>query len=45
MYAYIFKTTRRILMRALLIDRVIQGEDFYLYYMHNIVESHFKNKK
>jgi hypothetical protein len=40
MYAYIRKTTQRILI-VFLIDRVIQGEGLYVYGMHNIVQKHF----
>jgi hypothetical protein len=35
MYAYIFETTQRIMMRFL-IDRLIQEEDLYVYNIYNI---------
>jgi hypothetical protein len=40
MYALIFKTTQRILMRFDLIDTLIQKEGLCLNDMHNIVQKH-----
>jgi hypothetical protein len=41
MFAYIFKSNPRILMRFISIDRVIQYEGLYGYNRRNIVEKHF----
>jgi hypothetical protein len=40
MYARIFKSTQRIMMRGFLIDRDIQEEGLYVYNVHNIVKKH-----
>jgi hypothetical protein len=43
MYAYIFKTTQRIFMRVILIDRVTQEKDFCVYNLHNIVDNNLSH--
>jgi hypothetical protein len=43
MYAYIFITTERSLMRFFLIDRVSQDNGSYVCNIHNTLEKHFQH--
>jgi hypothetical protein len=40
MYALIFKTTQRVLLRLFLIARVTQEEGLYVYKMRHVIEKH-----
>jgi hypothetical protein len=40
MYAYIYKTTQRIMIRVFLIDKEIHENDLYVYNVHKMEEKH-----